>query len=197
MNNMRAEELKMQKAKIRKEMSSLLRGQEPLLRTRNGQVIRDKVLSSEEFRQAATVMTYVSLPTEVDTFSLNKEALKRGKRVAVPVIDTVSQSIIAAELTSEDSLVKGPFGIFEPKEGHTKKVPLKEIDMVVVPAIAYDKHNMRLGRGKGYYDRFLSDDGLSSATTIGIAFSFQIVDSIPSDPHDRPVHRVITELSGE
>lgn len=194
---MRAEEIKMQKAKIRENMLGLLRGQESSLRSRNSLAIRDKILASEPFRQARTVMTYVSLATEVDTFSLNREALERGKRVAVPFIDMGRQAIAAAELTSMDDLVEGPFGILEPRNGLAKTVPLKEIDLVVVPAVAYSKHNMRLGRGKGYYDRFLSDDGLSSATTIGIAFSFQIVDSMPSDPHDRPVQRVITELSDE
>jgi 5-formyltetrahydrofolate cyclo-ligase len=197
MNNIREEEIKTQKASLRKKMLGLLRGQEPSLRTKNSLVIRDKVLSSREFRQARTVMTYVSLATEVDTFSLNKEALEKGKRVVVPFIDMARESIIAAELTSMDSLVEGPFGIFEPKDGSGKTVLLKEIDLVVVPAIAYDRSNMRLGRGKGYYDRFLSGDGLSSAKTIGIAFGFQIVDFIPSDPHDRPVQRVVTELSAE
>jgi len=170
-----------------------LRGLEPSIREERSRIIQQKLLSSEEFRASKTVMTYVSLPSEVDTVLLNTEALKRGKRVAVPYVDTDNQTIIAAELISMDRLARGPLGIYQPEDGLARAVALKEIDLVVVPAIAFDKKNMRLGRGKGYYDRFLSCSDLSSAKTIGLAFSTQIVDLLPSDPHDRPVTRVITD----
>ncbi|MFC1644167.1 5-formyltetrahydrofolate cyclo-ligase, partial [Candidatus Omnitrophota bacterium] len=152
----------------------------------------NKDSSSEEFRDSKTVMTYVSLPTEVATDYFNKEALKQGKRVAVPYVDTSNQTIIASELTAIECLEKGPFGIHHPKDGLARKIPLKEIDLIVIPAIAYDKKNMRLGRGKGYYDRFLASEE-SSSTTIGLAFHFQAVDALPACPHDRPVSRVITD----
>lgn len=167
--------------------------QDASARKEKSRVIREKLLASEEFRKSRTVMTYVSLPAEVDTFHFNEEALKRGKRVAVPYLGTADQEILASEITSMDSLVKGPFGIFEPKDGCKKRIPLEEIDLIVVPAIAFDRNNMRLGRGKGYYDRFLSKPDLSSAKTIGIAYRFQITDPLPQDPHDRPVHRVFTD----
>ena len=172
-----------------------MRGQDPLPRKERSRIICEKLLSSNEFRQSRTVMSYVSLPSEVDTFMFNTEALKRGKRVVVPCVNAAEQAITASELTSMDSLVKGPFGIYEPEDGQKRTIPLKEIDLVVVPAIAFDRNGMRLGRGKGYYDRFLSSPDLSSARTIGIAFGFQIVDSLPSDPHDRPVLRVVTDRS--
>ena len=172
-----------------------MRSQAPLSRKERSRIICETLLSSDEFRQSRTVMSYVSLPSEVDTFMFNAEALKRGKRVAVPCVNAAEQAITAAELTSMDNLVKGPFGIYEPEGGQKRTIPLKEIDLVVVPAIAFDRNSMRLGRGKGYYDRFLSSSGLSSARTIGIAFDFQIVDSLPSDPHDRPVSRVVTDRS--
>ena len=70
---------------------------------------------------------------------------------------------------------------------------MKEIDLIVVPAIAYDKANMRLGRGKGYYDNFLGAEELRSTPAIGLAFHFQVVDLLPSDSHDIPVSRVITD----
>jgi len=181
------------KEEIRKEKIRRLRGQGPSLREERSRKIQEKLLSSEEFRAARTVMTYVSLPTEVDTYYLNEEALKQGKRVAVPYIEPNSQTIIASELTAIKNLEKGPFGIYQPKEGLAGTIPLREIDLVVVPLIAYDKKNMRLGRGKGYYDRFLASKDLSSAKAIGLAFHFQAADSLPSDPHDRPVSRVITD----
>lgn len=167
--------------------------QDERTREEKSRIIREKLLASDEFKASRTVMTYVSLPTEVDTFRFNEEALKRGKRVAVPYLGTAGRGILASEITSMDNLVKGPLGILEPKDGNKRTIPLEEIDLIVVPAIAFDRNNMRLGRGKGYYDRFLSSPDLSSAKTIGIAYRVQITDILPSDPHDRPVDRVFTD----
>jgi 5-formyltetrahydrofolate cyclo-ligase len=129
----------------------------------------------------------------VDTGFLNRTVLEKGKRLVVPFIDTGNHVIMASELKSIDDLVMGPYGI------HVPRVPLKvslgEIDLIIVPGVAFDKKNMRLGRGKGYYDRFLAKPELSLAETVGLAFQFQVVDNLPSDPHDKPVSRVMTDRS--
>ncbi|MCK4852018.1 MAG: 5-formyltetrahydrofolate cyclo-ligase [Candidatus Omnitrophica bacterium] len=189
---MNSDNIALLKDKIRKEIIGELRGQAPLLRSERSRRIQEKLISSEEFRSGRTIMTYVSLVAEVDTGLLNKRSLEMGKRVVVPFIDTENQTIIASELTSIDDLVNGPYGIKVPRNG-SRNMPLEEIDLIVVPAIAYDKNNMRLGRGKGYYDRFLVRPELSSAKTVGLAFHFQVVDLLPADPDDIPVSRVITD----
>jgi 5-formyltetrahydrofolate cyclo-ligase len=181
------------KKEIRKEQLRRLRDQGPSLREERSRKIQEKLLSSEEFRAAGTVMTYVSLPTEVNTYYFIEKALERGKRVAVPYIEPNDQTIIASELAAIENLEKGPFGIYQPREGLAGAIPLKEIDLIVVPLVAYDAKNMRLGRGKGYYDKLLANKDLSSAKTVGLAFHFQVVDSLPSNSHDRPVSRVITD----
>lgn len=182
-----------EKDKVRKEIIRRLRDQEASLRDSRSAVIQKKLLSSEEFRVAKVVMTYVSLPTEVDTYTIIKEAMKQGKRVAVPYMEPASKTIIASELATIKDLEKGPFGIYQTKKGLEKRVPLREIDLIVVPAIAYDKENMRLGRGKGYYDKFLACEDLSSVETIGLAFRFQVVECLPHGPHDKSVHKVLTD----
>ena len=188
--------IRKRKEEIRKEIIRRLRDQDPSLREQRSRRIQEELLSSGEFRVSRTVMTYVSLPTEVDTYYFIEEALKRGKRVAVPYIEPQDQTITASELTEIEDLEKGPFGIYQPKEGLAgRKIPLEEIDLIVVPAIAYGTGNMRLGRGKGYFDRFLAREDLSPAKTIGLAFHFQVIDTLPSAPHDRPVLRVITDQS--
>ncbi len=181
------------KEEIRKEIIRRLRDQDPSSRKKRSEIIQEKLLSLEEFRTSKTVMTYVSLPSEVDTRLFNIEALKRGKKVAVPYIEPLGQTIIASELTSIEQLEKGPYGIYQPNKTQLKRVPLKEVDLIVVPAIAFRKDNMRLGRGKGYYDKFLAERELSSAVSIGLAFHFQIVDTFLVDPHDIPVFRVLTD----
>jgi 5-formyltetrahydrofolate cyclo-ligase len=181
------------KKEIRKEIFRQLREQAPSLRRDRSRKVQEALLSSREFLESKLIMTYVSLPAEVDTRYFIEEALKRGKRIAAPCIDKESETIIASELSSIDDLAKGPYGIYEPKGGAARAIPLKEINLVVVPGIAFDKRNYRLGRGKGYYDKFLADEDLSSSSKIGLAFSFQIVDSLPLAPHDMPVSRVITD----
>ncbi len=187
------ENIKKEKAEIRKEILGILRCQGPVSRGQKSLIIQRKVISGEDFRKSKVIMTYVSMRSEVDTTYLIEKTLEEGKRVVVPYVDTTKQVIVASELISINDLVKGPFGIRQPKDGPARKVNLKEIDLIMVPGIAFDKKNMRLGRGKGYYDRFLAEEDLSSAKRIGLAFSFQIVDSLPSDPHDMPVSQVITD----
>ena len=181
------------KTEIRKEITGLLRDQSPELREERSGIIQNKLLSDGEFETSNTVMVYVSLPTEVSTYLIINTALELGKRVVVPYVNEISQTMISVEIASTEDLVVGPYGIYQPKENlKTREISLKEIDLVIVPAIAFDKDNMRLGRGKGYYDKFLSSGELSSVRSIGLAFQFQILDEVPCDPHDRPVTKVIT-----
>jgi len=137
-------------------------------------------------------MFYVSLKDEVNTLDMIDEALKTGKRVCVPVILKEDKRLIAGEIKDrKKDLERQRFGIYQPKAGSVKEVPLEDIDLVVVPGIAFDKFNVRLGRGHGYYDKLLC--ALPNKTsTIGLAFDFQVVEKLPKDPHDIPVSKTIT-----
>ena len=179
------------KHKIRKEISEKLKEHSELDKSRKSAIIRDKLFREEEFKRAKLVMVYVSLKDEVNTLAIIDEALGMKKRVCVPVILKEEKRLIAGEIEDrQKDLERQHFGIYQPKRGHVREVPLSDIDLVIVPGIAFDKHNMRLGRGHGYYDRFLS--GLPSTTkTIGLAFDFQLVDNLPQDPHDIPVTKTI------
>ncbi|MDP8258420.1 MAG: 5-formyltetrahydrofolate cyclo-ligase [Candidatus Aadella gelida] len=181
------------KSELRKEITRRLQDQDPVSRGINSRKIQEKVLSSEIFQTCKTVMTYVSLTTEVSTELINEETFKLGKRVAVPYMEPTEETIIASKLTAIKNLEKGPFGIFQPRRDLVEEIPPEEIDLILVPAIAYGKNNMRLGRGKGCYDKFLARCALSRTPTIGLAFRFQVIEELPSDPHDRPVSLVITE----
>jgi len=189
---MSLDSVKRDKEKIRREIKEKLKGLARSSREEWSRRIQEKFISSEGFKVADVIMTYVALPTEVDTEYLIKTSLEMGKKVVVPFIDNEHHVIIASELRSISDLEKGPYDISVPKNGPIK-VCLKEIDIIVVPGIAFDKKNMRLGRGKGYYDRFLALPELSSSNTVGFAYGFQIVDHLPSDPHDKAVSAVLTE----
>jgi len=179
------------KHKIRKAIREKHEAYSELEKSQKSAIIKDRLFSEEVFKKAKVVMFYVSLKDEVNTLSMIDEAAKTGKRICVPVIIKEEKRLIAGEIKDrEKDLEKQHFGICQPKAGKVKEVPLEDIELVVVPGVAFDKCNMRLGRGHGYYDRFLCS--LSKCTkTIGLAFDFQVVDNLPKDSHDIPVWKTI------
>ena len=179
------------KQKIRNEISKRHKIHSSLEKSEKSDIIKNRLLNEEAFKKAKFVMFYVSLKDEVDTGSMIDETLKMGKRVCVPVILKEDKRLIAGEIKDRvNDLERQHFGIYQPKRDRLKEVPLKDIDLVIVPGVAFDTKNVRLGRGRGYYDRFLCC--LSEHTkTIGLAFDFQLVDNLPKDPHDVPVWKTI------
>jgi 5-formyltetrahydrofolate cyclo-ligase len=180
------------KHKIRKHIKEKLAAHSELEKTKKSDIIKDRLFKERAFKEAKVVMFYVSLKDEVATFSMIDEAIMIGKKVCVPVIIKEDMRLIAGAIKDRKAdLERQHFGIYQPKEGHVQEVPLEDIDLIVVPGIAFDKSNVRLGRGHGYYDRFLSS--LSDKTkTIGLAFDFQVVECLPCDSHDIPVWKTIT-----
>lgn len=180
------------KHKIRKHIKTIISSYSELEKSRKSGIIKNKLFNEEAFKKARVVMFYVSLKDEVDTYPMIDEALKTGKRICVPVILKEEKKLIAGEIHNRiKDLESQHFGIYQPRQDRVKEVPLDDINLVVVPGVAFDKKNIRLGRGHGYYDRFLS--GLPKTTkTIGLAFDFQVVEDLPQDPHDIPVWKTIT-----
>ena len=180
------------KHKIRKKIKKLLESHSELEKSRKSDIIKGRLFNEEEFKKAKVVMFYVSLKDEVNTISMLDEALRMGKRVCIPVILKEEKRLIAGEIKNRiEDLESQHFGIYQPRPGKVREVPLDDIGLVVVPGIAFDKDNMRLGRGHGYYDRFLC--GLPKKTkTIGLAFDFQVVRDLPHNSHDIPVWKTIT-----
>ncbi len=161
--------------------------------------IREKSEKIREFffnfplvERANLILFYLSLPYEVQTEHLIRDVLRMGKRVAVPLVKKEKREIVPCELNNYDEeLEDGPWGILQPKAG-CKHVDIKEIDLVVVPGVAFDEKGHRLGFGAGFYDRFLK---LFSSTTktVSLSFEIQMVKEVPCLPHDVPVDYIITE----
>ena len=180
------------KHKIRKHIKNIINSYSTLEKARKSAIIKARLFNEEEYKKARVVMFYVSLQDEVDTLSMIDEALKAGKRIAVPVILKEEKRLIAGEIHNRlEDLESQHFGIYQPRQDRVKEVPLDDIDLIVVPGVAFDRKNIRLGRGHGYYDRFLS--GLPKRTkTIGLAFDFQVLEDLPQDPHDVPVSKIVS-----
>lgn len=179
-----------QKQILRERIITLLRNQEEEKRSAKSLVIFDKLFKMQEFQNAETVLFYSAFSGEVETFEMIKRAQEIGKRIGLPKI--IQDKGILCPTLVEDlnaDLEDGPYGIMQTKD--SKVLSFSDIDIVVVPAVAYDKKNNRLGRGGGYYDRFLKDSP-ANISTVGLAFDFQIVENLPTDEHDVPVSHVLT-----
>lgn len=143
-------------------------------------------------KEAQIVMAYYSLPDEVCTHQLLDDLVADGKTVVLPhVID--GERMELRRYTGSHDLIEGSFGIMEPVGEPFTDYHL--IDVALIPGVAFDTDGHRLGRGRGYYDRFLSHlstvpkpvEGLTSHLLIGVCFDFQKVDAVPHDAHDIPV----------
>lgn len=138
------------------------------------------------FRQASCIAFYHAIAGEVQTDGLI-EKWYRDKTILLPLVEGDDLRLLRYE--GKDSLKSGAFGILEPAEG-CRPVAESDIDLIVVPGVAFDRSHNRLGRGKGFYDRLLSK---LNVPKIGICFDFQLKDQIPAEPFDRKMDLIITE----
>jgi 5-formyltetrahydrofolate cyclo-ligase len=182
------------KETLRKIMKKKLDNQTQIERRNNSTVIQRRLFVQKEFLTSKRLMLYVSKGTgEVETGPIIKKALLMGKEVVLPITLVREKRIKPVCLRNlKQGFKKGPYGIFEPKESESEKpISLKDIDLVIVPGLAFDRENNRLGHGKGYYDNFLKS--LSAETPkIGLGFRFQLLERIPTTRHDIPLTKVIT-----
>lgn len=141
-----------------------------------------KLLSHPCWNSAHSVLLYASLSDEVDTSQLISQALQNGKRMFLPVVE----GDVLALKAYRGKVVVGPYGIREPVG--ERLLDYRQIDLAVIPGMAFDRLGHRLGRGKGYYDRLLPS---LRAYKIGLCFPFQLLDSVPANIYDQRVDEVI------
>jgi 5-formyltetrahydrofolate cyclo-ligase len=149
------------------------------------------LVSTPQFQNASAVMMYLSLPHEADTSEAILSAWQLGKTVVVPKISWQQRHMIPVRINSlETGFSTGASGVRNPVKG--VPMPFEEIDLVVAPAIAFDRKGNRLGRGGSYYDKFFANAQLK-ALKCGFAFIEQLVDSVPVTEHDKPVDFLVTD----
>ena len=152
--------------------------------------IRMNLTALPDYRDAGLIHCYVSIPGEVDTWVLIGDALRGKKRIVVPFVRKGETDLLHSEISDLSELIqKGGMGLYRPS-GEIRPVDFQAIDLVIVPGVAFDRMGNRLGFGRGYYDRFLKKVG---AIKVGLAFEFQILDSVPMGETDVPVDLVVTE----
>jgi len=176
------------KRQLRNILLNRLKKQTEREREHKSRLIERKLLKQEGFIKAKRIMFYLAFNGEVKTESMINKARELGKEIYVPVCDTKKKLLKPCRLNKNSGLKKGPYQILQPQT--QEYLPLDDLDLVIVPALAFDKNGNRLGRGKGYYDRFLKK--ISAHTySIGLAFDFQILPNLPLKPYDIAVDKVL------
>lgn len=178
------------KGSLRTYYLELLKKQGSVDRQAKSQVIEQKLFELAQVQKAKTIMFYASLPGEVETFAMITKAIKLNKKICLPIVMQNQRNIIPTLIQTTAGLENGAYGIAQPKLDASKEVDLKEIDAVIVPGLAFDRFNNRLGRGAGFYDRFLAKLP-QNTVTVGLAFDFQITDSLPVEEHDVPLSVIL------
>ena len=162
-------------------------------------LICKKILASPQFQNAQEIFAYMALPDEVDLSEVIKQALQDGKKVALPKIISKTDGIMQFfYLDSQKALAQqtsnGAYGILEPDENMPATLDTTHKTLILVPGRAFTKNGDRLGRGKGFYDRYLAKEIVGSSPTmtrnshnitiVGVCFDFQLLETLPTDEND-------------
>ena len=178
------------KGSLRTHYLKLLKEQNKEDVSRKSRLIAEQLWKLPAIQKARSILFYASMPGEVDTLSMIEKAIYLGKRVALPIVEQNQRKLIPTLISSMEDVHKGTYGIDEPHADSNQELALKDLDAIVVPGLAFDRQHHRLGRGAGYYDRFLSTLP-ETATTVGLAFDFQLTESLPTQAHDVRLQQII------
>ncbi len=178
----------MKKQELRNKIKALRKSLTKQQISKKSDIIYNRLFELEEINSAKTVMVYIGSFNEVRTDKIIKKLLDDGKNVCAPVTDESTKTIRAYYFDNTDTFAKGVYGILEPPKTHIADI--SEIDVAIIPGIAFDKNGNRMGFGEGYYDRFLSD---FKGTKIGIGYKFQCEYNIDTDEYDIPMDYIINE----
>ena len=164
-----------------------------LARIAASDLIADSVMQLiARFPAGTAIALYAPKGTEVDTARIDAFSRARRFRIAYPRVADTSKMLAFHEVTS-DELVPGRFSLQEPS-ADAPAVLLSDISAFIIPGLAFDRHGGRIGWGRGYYDVTLAAAN-PQALRIGLAFECQLVEQVPRDPHDIPLHHVVTEAA--
>jgi 5-formyltetrahydrofolate cyclo-ligase len=171
----------------KQELRQLIRQRKQLHSVDESVVVTARLRRDPHYTHARTLLLYSALPDEVQTQPLLDELLSQGKTILLPrVVSDTNMEL--RRYTGPQDLQPGAYHIMEPTG--QLFTDYKQIDIAIIPGMAFDREGHRLGRGKGYYDRFLRK--LGKVTKVGVCYDFQIQDNLPWSWHDVRMDKVIT-----
>ncbi len=153
-----------------------------------------RILDTAVWRRAEQVLLYMAVRNEVDASPLFEDLRSRGVCVLLPRCRKDEPGELdLGRVDAPGQARRGAFGIPEPDQNACRPPEAFSPNVIVVPGVGFDRRGGRLGFGGGYYDRLLSKPCMREATHIGLAYAFQVLDELPAEPWDRPLHAVATE----
>lgn len=173
----------MDKKELRKSVKTLVRQLTDEQKHAQSHAVFSYIENTTIFQDSKNVMIFSSLPDELPTH----EVIERWARVKNVYLPRVSGDDIEVIKYEPGTLKLGSFNILEPTNDEIVNPSI--LDLVIVPGVAFDREGNRCGRGKGYYDRFLKQ---TDAVTIAVCFDCQLVDHLPTEPHDIPAQYIVT-----
>lgn len=182
---MREEKLRLRK-QIIEHMNSLSKERYTTL----SEQIAFSLYAQKEWAEAKTIGITLSMENEVNTYSIIEKAWEEGKKVVVPKCNKETRTMSFRQISNFDQLETVYMNLCEPIPALTEEVNADEIDLQIVPGVAYTERGERIGYGGGYYDRYLMH---YKGKTLSLAYSFQMVDHIPIEPFDKNIEKIITE----
>ncbi len=185
--------VKLNKQSVRKQILSKRSNLPPEFILENSKKIMENVINLNIYQKSTNIMLYIATQDEVQTQEIIKSAQKDKKRIFIPLIIRRDNILLPSLVTDfKKELVQGNLGIYQPRKEFYRIYPPSVLDLIIIPGVAFTIQGHRLGRGGGYYDRFLSQLG-KKTPTIALSFEMQILDKIPFDVQDMPVDYIITE----
>lgn len=181
---------------LRAALKQRLADRSPTQRDTAAHAIAPHLLADPAITPASTILAYAALHTELSLDPFIAAALDAGNSIGIPRIDWDTRSMTPVAIANlHDDLETGRYDIRVPRPGLATLEPA-QLDVILLPGLGFDRAGNRLGRGAGFYDRFITalHDAGHRPTLIGVCYHAQIVDRVPTEPHDHRVDRVITEL---
>lgn len=182
----------MTKADIRKEILARRRGLSDSEASFRSEAICRRLILDDVFITASVIGLYWSFRKEVLTQSVFDAALSERKRVGFPLVRAEEHAIIYIAVDDPAEMRVGTYGIMEPRFIADRVIRPEELDLIIIPGVAFDRRGYRIGYGAGYFDRLLTGADVT-ATRAAPAFDIQIVDRVPQKDYDRKVDVIFTE----
>jgi len=180
------------KNEIRKERLALRLDLSEKEASASSRKICRRLISDSAFITASVIGLYWPFRNEVQTQSVFRAALSKGKRVGFPLVRAEDHAITYIAVDDPAEMRQGTYGIMEPRFLAERVIRPEEFDLIVIPGVAFDRRGYRIGYGAGYFDRLLAG-GAVTATRAAPAFDIQIIDRVPRAGHDEKVDVIFTE----
>lgn len=184
----------MTKKELRQQLRDLLGGISPEELADRSSKACNLLLTTREYKRAEVILVFLSLRTEIDTTNIVLHAWRDMKRVLAPKVSWEQRRMLPVELRSlsSDDISETTLGIREPAQG--LPFPVANIDMIIVPGLGFDKQGNRIGRGRGFYDRFLAHRDWKGVSC-GLGFEEQVVEEVPRQEHDMQIDMLVTDAT--